>query len=159
MRSLRAAQPILGPSLTLRARDQTANKKVSHLLADLAYRTALAIVEQHRANRAEDRERRDAGIGRRENSAAYPLVDEAGEKHEAALAPVFLETIARLGQPRLFGRNQLQQIAALIVELDTDVDGVAQAHRDVVARIGDRLIALADALETVAENPEIQLLL
>ena len=140
----------------LPARDESFEEEVAQLLADALRRTLGAIVEQHRANAAEDREGGGARVGVPEHAGLHPFLDERGEEHEAALAPALDQAIARLGQPRLLGRDEAQQVAALIVKLDGDLDGAAQPVADILAGIVGGLRALAHGLEPVAQDAEVQ---
>src|SRR5262245_46857891 len=119
---------------------QSVNYEAAEFLAQPAYRASGTIVKQHGADAAGDRERREPWIGRFKHASSDSFFDERSEKDETAFSPRRDEPVARLGQARLFGREQAQQIAALVIELDADIDGVSQAGDDVVARLAAALI-------------------
>src|SRR5579862_5553425 len=91
-----------------------------------------------------------------EGAGPHPFFDQRGEKNEAAFAPALDETVARFGQPRLLGGDEAEQVAALIVELNGDVDGASQPVAYIAAIVVGRLRALADGLEAVAQNAEVK---
>src|SRR4051794_27842342 len=100
--------------------------QVAQLAADLGHRTAIAVIEQQRSNRALDRERGDPRIDGCERAAADSVADERGEEIRAAFAGLLDNAIARVGKARLFGGIELQKIAALIKKLDRDGDRAAK---------------------------------
>src|SRR5579872_1496194 len=143
----------------LRARQQPLQKDVAEFAADVLCGPRRTIGQQHRANSPEDRERREARVGRPEHSCAYAFLDQGGVENVSALAPVLDQTVARLRLARLFGRNEAQEIATLVIELDRDVDRMAQARGDILAGIHLGLVALADGLQSVAQDAEVERLL
>src|SRR5271166_152072 len=97
-----------------RIRAERSEHQVAELAAELGDRSSGAVVQEQRANRALDRERRQTRVDAREHADAGPFFDQRREEIEAALARAFDYAIARLGQPRFLGREELKKIAPLI---------------------------------------------